>query len=78
MGNTAMCKVCGTDKGLKTATSQTNLDPNASPEYYCEEHYPLQPPVTLVRALKTGAQLQCSLNHYSSKVTSATELPLWK
>ncbi|KAK7910231.1 hypothetical protein WMY93_014915 [Mugilogobius chulae] len=42
MGNTAMCKVCGTDKGLKAATSQTNLDQNAFPDFYCEEHYPKQ------------------------------------
>lgn len=50
MGNTAMCKVCGSDKGLRTAGSQTNLDQNALPEYYCVEHYPGQPPLMLVRA----------------------------
>ncbi|CAL9694533.1 unnamed protein product [Knipowitschia caucasica] len=40
MGNVAMCKVCGSDKGLKAVTSQTDLDQNALQEYYCEEHYP--------------------------------------
>ncbi|XP_069374493.1 ankyrin-2b isoform X5 [Paralichthys olivaceus] len=47
MGNTAMCKVCGSDKGLRTTGSQSNLDQNAAPEYYCEEHYPVQPPLTV-------------------------------
>nr|XP_019955661.1 PREDICTED: ankyrin-2 isoform X2 [Paralichthys olivaceus] len=47
MGNTAMCKVCGSDKGLRTTGSQSNLDQNPAPEYYCEEHYPVQPPLTV-------------------------------
>ncbi|XP_042368568.1 ankyrin-2b isoform X1 [Plectropomus leopardus] len=47
MGNTAMCKVCGSDKGLRTAGSQSNLDQNAFPDYYCQEHFPLQPPLML-------------------------------
>ena len=51
MGNAAMCKVCGSDKGLRTAGSQSNLDQNALPDYYCAEHFPVQPPpLMLVRA----------------------------
>ncbi|CAB1452658.1 unnamed protein product [Pleuronectes platessa] len=46
MGNTAMCKVCGSDKGLRTTGNQSNLDQNPAPEYYCVEHYPEQPPLT--------------------------------
>ncbi|XP_074479732.1 ankyrin-2b isoform X32 [Sebastes fasciatus] len=47
MGNAAMCKVCGSDKGLRTAGSLSNLDQNALPDYYCVEHFPVQPPLTL-------------------------------
>ncbi|XP_067436529.1 ankyrin-2b isoform X2 [Thunnus thynnus] len=47
MGNAAMCKVCGSDKGLRAAGSQSNLDQNALPDYYCVEHFPLQPPLML-------------------------------
>ncbi|XP_040886790.1 uncharacterized protein LOC121176783 isoform X3 [Toxotes jaculatrix] len=47
MGNAAMCKVCGSDKGLRTAGSLSNLDQNSSPDYYCEEHFPVQPPLML-------------------------------
>ncbi|XP_016520728.1 ankyrin-2-like isoform X14 [Poecilia formosa] len=47
MGNTAMCKVCGTDKGLRTAGNQFNLDKNTLPEYYCPEHFPVQPSLML-------------------------------
>ncbi|XP_036002055.1 ankyrin-2b isoform X29 [Fundulus heteroclitus] len=43
MGNAAMCKVCGTDKGLRTAGSQSDLDKNPLPEYFCPEHFPVQP-----------------------------------
>ncbi|XP_051284967.1 ankyrin-2b isoform X21 [Dicentrarchus labrax] len=43
MGNAAMCKVCGSDKGLRTTGSQSNLDQNALPDYYCVEHFPVQP-----------------------------------
>lgn len=66
MGNAAMCKVCGSDKGLRTAGSLSNLDQNALPDYYCVEHFPVQPPLTLVRAhtwqvqQATGAPLNCS------------------
>ncbi|KAM7377644.1 hypothetical protein PAMA_014109 [Pampus argenteus] len=42
-----MCKVCGSDKGLRTAGSQANLDQNALPDYYCVEHFPPQPPLML-------------------------------
>ncbi|XP_044038919.1 ankyrin-2b isoform X26 [Siniperca chuatsi] len=47
MGNAAMCKVCGSDKGLRTAGSQANLDQNTMPDYYCVEHFPVQPPLML-------------------------------
>ncbi|XP_008433102.1 ankyrin-2b isoform X19 [Poecilia reticulata] len=47
MGNAAMCKVCGTDKGLRTAGNQFNLDKNTLPEYYCPEHVPVQPSLML-------------------------------
>ncbi|XP_067379911.1 ankyrin-2b isoform X2 [Channa argus] len=47
MGNTAMCKVCGSDKGLQTTRSHSNLDKNALPEYFCAEHFPVQPPLML-------------------------------
>ncbi|XP_054863972.1 ankyrin-2b isoform X29 [Amphiprion ocellaris] len=47
MGNAAMCKVCGSDKGLRTTGSQSNLDQNAFPDYYCVEHFPVQPPLML-------------------------------
>ncbi|XP_029310380.1 ankyrin-2b isoform X3 [Cottoperca gobio] len=47
MGNAAMCKVCGSDKGLMTAGSQSNLDQNAFPDYYCLEHFPVQPSLML-------------------------------
>ncbi|XP_035531681.1 uncharacterized protein LOC118338487 isoform X3 [Morone saxatilis] len=43
MGNAAMCKVCGSDKGLRTTGSQSNLDQNAFPDYYCVDHFPVQP-----------------------------------
>ncbi|XP_068569836.1 ankyrin-2b isoform X1 [Cebidichthys violaceus] len=47
MGNAAICKVCGSDKGLRTAGSQSYLDQNALPDCYCVEHFPEQPPLTL-------------------------------
>ncbi|XP_030286473.1 ankyrin-2b isoform X24 [Sparus aurata] len=47
MGNAAMCKVCGSDKGLRTTGSLSNLDQNALPDYYCVEHFPVQPPLML-------------------------------
>ncbi|XP_071368305.1 ankyrin-2-like [Centroberyx affinis] len=40
MGNAAMCKVCGSDKGLRTAGSLSNLDQNALPDFYCAKHVP--------------------------------------
>ncbi|XP_029695546.1 ankyrin-2b isoform X19 [Takifugu rubripes] len=46
MGNAAMCQVCGSDKGLRSIGSGSNLDQN-HPEYYCAEHFPLQPPPRL-------------------------------
>lgn len=49
MGNTAMCKVCGSDKGLRTVGSLSNLDENAWPDYYCVDHFPVQPQLMLVR-----------------------------
>ncbi|PWA16036.1 hypothetical protein CCH79_00018740 [Gambusia affinis] len=48
MGNSAMCKVCGTDKGLRTAGNQSNLDKNTLPEFYCPEHFPVQPSLMLL------------------------------
>lgn len=68
MGNTAMCKVCGSDKGLRTAGSLSNLDQNAWPDFYCVEHFPVQPPLMLVRVhsgrcrghfQSTGTLLKC-------------------
>ncbi|XP_035772220.1 ankyrin-2-like [Neolamprologus brichardi] len=50
MGNTAVCKVCGSDKGLRTTGSPAQLDQNALPDFYCMEHFPVQRPVILVRA----------------------------
>lgn len=50
MGNTAVCKVCGSDKGLRTAGSPAHLDLNALPDFYCMEHFPVQRPLILVRA----------------------------
>nr|XP_040037967.1 ankyrin-2b isoform X4 [Gasterosteus aculeatus aculeatus] len=47
MDKSAMCKVCGSDKGLRTAGSQCHLDQNALPDYYCVEHFPEQPPLML-------------------------------
>ncbi|XP_078020975.1 ankyrin-2b isoform X7 [Epinephelus lanceolatus] len=47
MGNAAMCKVCGSDKGLRTTASLSNLDQNALPDYYCVKHFPVQPPLML-------------------------------
>ncbi|XP_035482183.2 ankyrin-2b isoform X28 [Scophthalmus maximus] len=47
MGNTAMWKVCGSDKGLRTAGSQSDLDQNPASDYYCVEHFPVQPPLTV-------------------------------
>lgn len=52
MGN-AVCKVCGSDKGLRPAGSLSNLDQNPSLDYYCVEHFPGQPALVLVRA-QTG------------------------
>lgn len=46
MGNTAVCKVCGSDKGLRTAGSPAHLDL----DFYCMEHFPVQRPLILVRA----------------------------
>lgn len=61
MGNAAMCKVCGSDKGLRTTGSQSNLDQNALPDYYCAEHFPLQPPLMLVRTqVQPVVQLQAT------------------
>lgn len=50
MGNAAMCKVCGSDKGLRSTGSQANVDQNALLDYYCAEHFPVQSPLTLVRS----------------------------
>lgn len=50
MGNAAMCKVCGSDKGLRTVGSLSNLDQNALPDFYCMEHFPVQPSLMLVRS----------------------------
>ncbi|XP_058480384.1 ankyrin-2b isoform X24 [Solea solea] len=48
MGNAAMCKVCGSDKGLRQAAgSQSNLDQNSPPDYFCVDHFPEQPPLTV-------------------------------
>ncbi|XP_056156739.1 ankyrin-2b [Lampris incognitus] len=47
MGNVAMCKVCGSQKGLRTAGVQSDLDQDALPDYYCAEHFPQQPPLML-------------------------------
>ncbi|KAM8900535.1 LOW QUALITY PROTEIN: ankyrin-2b [Spinachia spinachia] len=46
MDKSAMCKVCGSDRGLRTAGSQCQLDQNALPDYYCVEHFP-EPPLML-------------------------------
>lgn len=46
MGNTAVCKVCGSDKGLRMAGSPAQLDL----DFYCMEHFPVQRPLILVRA----------------------------
>ncbi|XP_055362833.1 ankyrin-2b isoform X24 [Betta splendens] len=61
MGNTAMCKVCGSDKGLRTVGSLSDLDHNALPDYYCVDHFPLQPPLivsdsntSFLRAARAG------------------------
>lgn len=50
MGNAAMCKVCGSDKGLRTVGTQSNQDKNALPEYFCVEHFPVPPTLMLVRS----------------------------
>ncbi|RVE60131.1 hypothetical protein OJAV_G00177840 [Oryzias javanicus] len=47
MGNTAMCKVCGSEKGLKIAGNQFNQDQNVLPEYYCVDHFPVEPSLML-------------------------------
>ncbi|XP_024912992.1 ankyrin-2b isoform X8 [Cynoglossus semilaevis] len=47
MGNAAMCKVCGSDKGLRTLGSQSNPDLKSPPEYYCPDHFPVQPALTV-------------------------------
>ncbi|XP_047457171.1 ankyrin-2b isoform X26 [Mugil cephalus] len=47
MGNAAMCKVCSSDKGLRAVGSLSNLDQNALPDFYCMEHFPVQPPLML-------------------------------
>ncbi|XP_037530725.1 ankyrin-2b [Nematolebias whitei] len=47
MGNAAMCKVCGSDKGLRTVGTQPDQDNNDLPEYFCEEHFPAPPPLML-------------------------------
>lgn len=49
MGNTAMCKVCGSDKGLRTMASLSALGQNDLPDFYCEEHFPAWSPLVLVR-----------------------------
>uniref|UniRef100_A0A4W6E9F5 Ankyrin 2 n=1 Tax=Lates calcarifer TaxID=8187 RepID=A0A4W6E9F5_LATCA len=54
MGNAAMCKVCGSDKGLRTAGSQSNLDQNPSPDYYCVEHFPSDSNTSFLRAARAG------------------------
>ncbi|XP_034712287.1 ankyrin-2b isoform X17 [Etheostoma cragini] len=61
MGNAAMCKVCGSDKALRTAGSLSNLDQNALPDFYCVEHFPVQPPrmlsdsnTSFLRAARAG------------------------
>lgn len=72
MGNAAMCKVCGSDKGLRTVSSQVNLDQNALPDYYCVEHFPAQPPLMLVRA-HTG---RCS-RQFQATGTLPEVLFLW-
>ncbi|XP_075890000.1 ankyrin-2b isoform X4 [Nelusetta ayraudi] len=47
MGNTAMCKVCGSDKGLRTMASLSALGQNDLPDFYCEEHFPAWSPLVL-------------------------------
>lgn len=49
MGNTAMCKVCGSDRGLRTMASLSALGQNDLPDFYCEEHFPARSPLVLVR-----------------------------
>jgi len=34
-----MCKVCGSDQGLRTAASRSHQDHNALPNYYCVDHF---------------------------------------
>ncbi|XP_033986775.1 ankyrin-2b isoform X1 [Trematomus bernacchii] len=58
MGNAAMCKVCGSDKGLRTG-SRSHLDQDALPDYYCEDHCPVQTPLSdshtsFLRAARAG------------------------
>ncbi|XP_036072576.1 ankyrin-2b isoform X20 [Oryzias melastigma] len=47
MGNTAMCKVCGSEKGLRIVGNQFNQDQNALPDYYCVDHFPVEPSLML-------------------------------
>lgn len=49
MGNTAMCKVCGSDRGLRTVASLSALGQSDLPDFYCEEHFPAWSPLVLVR-----------------------------
>ncbi|KAI9545809.1 hypothetical protein NQZ68_033941 [Dissostichus eleginoides] len=53
MGNSAMCKVCGSDKGLRTG-SRSHLDQNALPDYYCEDHCPVQTPLSVFHLTQLG------------------------
>lgn len=62
MGNAAMCKVCGSDKGLRTVETQSDQDKNDLPEYFCEEHFPAPPPLMLVRDGKNRCSLYFGLS----------------
>lgn len=72
MGNTAMCKVCGSDKGLRTMASLSALGQNDLPDFYCEEHFPAWSPLVLVRG-HTG---RCSRHCWTVSTSSRRSL-LW-
>lgn len=59
MGNTAMCKVCGSDKGLRTMASLSALGQNDLPDFYCEEHFPAWSPLVLVRGHTGRCSRRC-------------------
>ncbi|XP_015256185.1 PREDICTED: ankyrin-3-like, partial [Cyprinodon variegatus] len=42
MGNAALCKVCGSDKGLRPAVTRTDPDGHPGPDYFCPQHFPAQ------------------------------------